>query len=179
MKSNQQIDPVVDVQAGTVTIAIADGLPPIVFEASKCAPSIMARAALVGMAQVRLIDAAAIGMTDKKTGAIIPAEQRLAMKRERIQALVDHYHTGTEEWSRVREASGVRGGFLFEALCEMYEGKQTPEQVRAFLDGLTDKEQAALREDDEVVPVIARIKAKRNEGQPKLDTKGILGKLGG
>ena len=50
--------------------------------------------------------------------------------------------------------------------------------VRAFLDGLSDKEQAALREDDSVAPIIAEIKAEKAADKPKMDTKSILAKLG-
>lgn len=177
MKSNQQIEPKIADDFLSVSFALADGQPDIVLDMTKLHPDIIRRAACVGMAQVRIVDAAAIPMQDKD-GNIIPKEKRLEMKRDRMQTLVDHYMTGTSEWSRVAKGGIVSdGGLLFEALCTIYADVRTKDEVRAFLDGLSEKEQAALREDDTVRPVIDQIKAKRNEGKPKADTKALLAGL--
>lgn len=114
----------------------------------------------------RISDAAAMSRNPADGSPASPEAKLVAMTR-----LVEHYESGTPDWSRVREA-GPKGGFLFEALCEMYPGK-TPEDIRAFLDGLSDKEQAALRDDDQVEPIIKRIKAVRATG-PTPDTKALL-----
>jgi hypothetical protein len=54
-------------------------------------------------------------------------------------------------WNKPREAGdGAAGGLLFKALCRVKADK-TPAEVRAYLDGRTKEEQAALRK----VPVIA------------------------
>lgn len=138
-------------------------------EFNRVSPEVMAHAAYHGMVQ-RISDAAAISRDPTNGAAATPREKAEAMVK-----LVDHYHSGTAEWSRVREA-GPKGGFLFEALCRMYADK-TPEAIRTWLDGLDDKQQAALREDDAVAPVIATIKAERNADKPKVDTKAILAGL--
>lgn len=127
-------------------------------------------AAIHGMIQ-RISDAAAISR-DPKTGRPATPEEKL----EAMRRLVEHYESGAAEWSRVRESAGPRGGFLFEALCRMYPAKP-PADIRAYLDGLSDKQQSALREDDAVGPVISAIKAERNAGQPKPDTKAMLAGL--
>lgn len=175
MKSNQMVEPTIAEDFSSVSFVVR-GKDTLTLDMGKLHADILKRAACVGMAQVRIVDAAAIARADK-SGKVRTAAEMVDLKWERMAALIAHYETGTAEWSRIREASGVAGGFLFEALCEMYEGKQTPAQVREFLDGLSNAEQAALREDDEVEPIIARIKAKRNEGKPVVDTKSILGKL--
>lgn len=121
----------------------------------------------------RFVDAAAISR-DPKTGESASPSDKL----EAIMALVEHYESGTEKWSRVSEA-GPKGGLLFDALCVMYGHMKAPSEIRAWLDGLTDKEQAALREDDEVTAQISAIKRERAEksGDPKVDTKGLLAGL--
>lgn len=177
MKTNQMVEPTIAEDFSSVSFAVR-GLATLTLDMGKLHGDIVRRAACVGMAQVRIVDAAAVSRTDKN-GKLRTADEMIALKHERMSALIAHYETGTAEWSRVREASGARGGYLFEALCEMYEGKQTPEQVREFLDALSDKEQAALRDDDTVAPVIAKIKKARSEGQPKVDTGSLLGKLAG
>lgn len=174
MKSNQQVGVVIADDFKTVTFKVI-GHADIVLEMDKLSEAVKLRAACVGMAQVRIVDAAAIGMTDK-AGAIIPAAERIATKHSRMAELVAHYMTGTVEWSRVKASAGPSGGYLFEALCEMFPAK-TPVDIRAYLDGLSDKQQAALREDDTVSPIIAKIKVAKSAGQPKLDTKALLGGL--
>lgn len=126
-------------------------------------------AAIHGMIQ-RISDAAAISR-NPETGAAASPEAKL----EAMQKLVAHYESGTAEWTRVREA-GPKGGLLFEALVRM---GNSAEEVREFLDGLSDKEQAALREDSDVAPIIAQIKAEKAKADtgPKPDTKAMLASL--
>src|SRR3954463_5945761 len=111
----------------------------------------------------RLVDTAAMSK-DTKTG--LPATP--AEKVEAIKALIAHYESGTEKWSRVAEG-GPKGGFLYEALCKVYGHKKAPSEIRAWLDGLDDKQQAALREDDTIAPVIAEIKAAKAKAKPEAE----------
>lgn len=171
------VEPTIAEDFSSVSFEVAT-MPTLTLDMGKLHADIVRRAACVGMAQVRIVDAAAVSRT-KKDGTLRTKEEMIAVKHARMADLIAHYETGTAEWSRVAASSGPAGGYLFEALCEMYAGKQEPKQIREFLDGLSGKEQAALREDDEVAPIIARVKAKKAEGQPKVDTKGILGKLQG
>lgn len=140
-----------------------------ILEFNRCSDAIMTHAAYHGLVQ-RISDAAAISRDPTNGAAATPREKAEAMVK-----LIDHYHSGTAEWSRVREA-GPKGGFLFEALCRLYADK-TPEAIRTWLNGLDDKQQAALREDETVAPVIAAIKAKRNADKPTVDTKSLLAAL--
>lgn len=146
MKSNQQVAPIIAEDFGSVSFEVS-GYETLVLHMDKLHPDIVRRAACVGFAQVRIVDAAAVSMTDKD-GNIVPADVRLAKKHANMAALIAHYETGTAEWSRIKTA-GAKGGFLFEALCKLYPEKGA-DAIRTWLDGLDDKQQAALREDDVV-----------------------------
>lgn len=126
-----------------------------------------------GMKQ-RIADAAALSR-DVKTGKpATPAEKFAAMQR-----VMAYYASGASKWARTVEA-GPKGGFLFEALCSLYGHMRAPSEIRAWLDNLSDKDQAALREDDQVAPVIARIKAEKAAKVPeaeRVNTKSLLGSL--
>lgn len=142
----------------------------IEFDMRTVHPAMIEQAARHGFKQ-RISDGAAMAR-DQKTG--LPATE--AEKFDAMQRLADHYQSGAEQWGLVA-TQGARGGFLFEALRELYP-EHTPEQVREYLDGLSRKEQDALREDESVEPIIARMKRERMADQPKVDTKALLAKLG-
>ena len=177
MRVNQQVQPVIAEDFSRVTFVVNDGGEALTLDMGKLHPDIIRRAACVGMAQVRIVDAAAVSRATKD-GRVKSADEMMAEKRENMAALIAHYETGTAEWSRVQEG-GPRGGLLFEALCEVYGHQKAPSDIRAWLDGLTDKEQAALREDDTIAPVIARIKAAKPKAASGVDTKGLLAGLKG
>ncbi len=134
LKENQHVMPVVDIAAGTVTFKIK-GHADEVLEWSKLHPDVQKRSGLVGMAQVRIVDAAAIGMT-AKDGSIIPEAERIAKKAERIKTLIAHYHTGTAEWSRVSEGGGGKS-LTVEAIA-LVKG-MTYEQAEAEVEIIADK----------------------------------------
>ena len=140
------------------------------FDTTKVHVDVAVRAAQHGFIQ-RISDAAAISR-DPETGRPATAEEKMA----KMAALIAHYETGTAEWSRV-QAGGPKGGLLFDALCRLYGHQKAPSDIRTWLDGLSDKEQAALREDATIAPVIAAIKAERAKDQPKMDTASLLADL--
>lgn len=167
MKANSIIG--TEVLPGGIIRFVVKDAGELTLDLSRVHPDNMQHAAIHGFIQ-RISDGAAIGR-DPKTGRPATPEEKL----EAMARLVEHYESGTAEWSRV-QAAGPRGGLLFEALVRMYPDKDAA-TIRAYLDGLTDKQQAALREDDEVAPVIAAIKAERAKDAPKMDTKGLLAGL--
>lgn len=63
-------------------------------------------------------------------------------------------------WNKAREAGegGGAGGLLFKALCRVKADK-TPAEVRAYLDGRTKEEQAALRKVPAIAAAIEEIRA--------------------
>jgi hypothetical protein len=179
MKENQHVQPVVDVEAGTVTFRTR-GHPDIVLHAAKLHPDVMRRAALVGMAQVRIVDAAAVGMTDDD-GNIIPEAGRIALKHERMAALVEHYETGTAEWSRVGQGGGGRS-ITVEAIARVrgitYDAAkaETDGFAAKKFNGDTKKALAFLRDGKRVQDAIAAIRAERTKA-PKVDADSALDEL--
>lgn len=159
----------VKMDGGLILINVL-GAGSLTFNPLKAHHAVRDYAAFHGFKQ-RFVDAAAMSR-DTETGAPASPQE----KYEAIEALVEHYESGTDKWSRVAEA-GPKGGYLFEALCRVYGHKKAPSEIREWLNGLTDKQQAALREDDEIEPVIRAIKAEKRKDQPAVDTKGLLAGL--
>lgn len=64
------------------------------------------------------------------------------------------------QWNKTREAGdgAGAGGLLFKALCKVKADK-TPAEVRAYLEGRTKEEQAALRKVPAIAAAIEEIKA--------------------
>lgn len=180
MKDNQHVKPVIDVAAGTVTFAVK-GHDDLVLHMDKLHPDIVKRAALVGMAQVRIVDAAAVGMTDDE-GNIIPEDDRIALKHSRMAALVEHYETGTAEWSRVGTGGGGRS-ITVEALARVvfagdYERAESAvaDYAAKKFDGDTKKALAHFREGKRVMDAMAAIRAERT-GPAKVDADAALDEL--
>ena len=53
------------------------------------------------------------------------------------------------------------GGLLFAALCRMYAGRKTEEELRDWLGTKDKKAQAALRKNPKIADLIETIKAER------------------
>lgn len=182
LKDNQQIAPEIAADGSRVTFHVR-GMEPLTLDMAKLHPDILARAAAVGMAQVRIIDAAAVGRTDAD-GMIIPQADLLAEKRRRMAALIEHYESGTAEWSRRREggAGGAIAGITLRAVAEV-QGV-TPEVMRVRIDELAEKRgieaKALLRKlatSTAVAAKIAEMKAAAAKGGADVDS--LLGELAG
>ena len=102
----------------------------------------------------RLCDRAAKGR-DSKTGQ--PASPQL--KYNAIEELLKHYESGEVAWKM--SGGAAEGGMLFEALCEMYEGRKTEEQVRKFLDSRSESQVKDLRKIPELMTIINRLRIER------------------
>lgn len=123
----------------------------------------------------RVSDAAALsreivnGVEQKAT----PANKLAAMEE-----LVQHYASGTEEWSRKR-VGGVRVStdekLLLDALVRMYPTK-TREALQSWLKARTEVERQGLMAEERVKATIDQI---RTERAPKgVDASALLGELG-
>lgn len=166
MKTNQHVKPIINVDAGTVVFNVK-GHGDITLDIAKLHPDIVRRAALAGMAQVRIVDAAAIGMEDDD-GNIIPEADRIAMKHAAMLELVEHYHTGTSEWSRKSSGGGVGArSITIEALaktmsCDYDTAKaQVVKRAEAAFGGDTKKALAKLRESATIQKAILALRAER------------------
>lgn len=159
MKENQIIKPVIDLARNEVSFEF-QSLPTLTLHMDKVHPDNVARAALTGMAQVRIVDAAAVSATDK-AGNIVPAKDRTAEKHRRMKALIDFYESGTREWARTREAAvAPLDTILLAALVELYPAKDEPE-IRVWLSGLKPNEQKALALSEKVKSTYDRIQKSR------------------
>jgi len=111
-------------------------------------------ATLHGLKQ-KLGDAAAISR-NPDTGRSASLDDKIAAVRE----VFDRITAPDGTWNKVREGGdgSGNGGLLFRALCNIYAGKRTPEQITAFLTGKSDAEKAALRKTAQVAAEIERIR---------------------
>lgn len=130
------------------------------------------RATVHGFIQ-RISDAAALSRNPANGQPASPADKLAAMEE-----VVQHYASGTEEWTRKR-AGGVRvstdARLLLDALVRMYPTK-TREHLQGWLKARTETEQASLMAEERVKATIDQI---RSERAPKdVDAGALLGELG-
>lgn len=124
----------------------------LAIHATDLSPTIVAQAIIHGLKQ-KLVDAAAISR-NPETGRAASVQD----KYDAVKEVYDRLLSG--EWNKRREGgSGGSGGLLFRALCRMYDGKKTPDDIRAFLEAKTDAEKAALRKNPKVAAIIEEIRA--------------------
>lgn len=132
--------------------------------------AITTQAIMHGLKQ-KLVDAAALSRN--------PDTGRSATIADKKAAVMEVYHRLMEgHWNKPREGAGaVRGGLLLAALCRMQPGKAQAD-VKAWLDGKTDDERAALRKNPKVAAIIAEIQSERAKTDG-IDTDDLLGELMG
>ena len=124
----------------------------LILRATDLSPAIVAQAIVHGLKQ-KLVDAAAISR-NTETGRSASVQD----KCDAVKEVYDRLLAG--EWNKRREGgAGGSGGLLFRALCRMYDGKKTPDDIRVFLEGKTDAEKAALRKNSKVAAIIEEIRA--------------------
>ena len=178
MKDNQQIKPVISDDLSTVTFEVR-GKAPLVLEMGKLHPDILRRAACVGMAQVRIIDAAAVSRDDGAGGVRSP-EEMLTLKYERMEALVAHYMTGTGEWNRARAGGGAKdtSGITLQAMRRVWPDRDPEALISATMAKRSIERKAALAlfaGTKEIIAAIAAIKAERSS----VDADSLLDDIAG
>lgn len=121
---------------------------------STLGPDIREQAMFHGLKQ-KLVDAAAISR-DPETGRSATVED----KYRAVATVYERLLAG--QWNATRgEGNGTgSGGLLFAALMRLYPAKGA-DALREYLGGLTPAQQAALRKNPKVAPVIEEIKAER------------------
>lgn len=164
---------------GNVIVYSVLGVGDLRLDTSKMHPDNLAHAAMHGMEQ-RIRDAAAIPR-DKDTGAsATPQDKYDAMKR-----LVDHYESGTAEWT-IKRAEGAGTGsrsITIEAIARVKEcDYETAESMvdRFAMSKFAGDRKPALRElakTPSVQSAIAAIRAERMP-KPKADGDALLNELG-
>lgn len=150
-----------------LTLTFADG-DQLILSPSMVAGEIQMHAMMHGFKQ-KLVDAAAIARNTDTGKAATLADKKAAVGEVYARLLAG-------EWNKVREGGGNVGGLLLAALVRLYPGKPA-DDLKAWLDGKTDAEKAALRVSPKVAPIIAEIKAERVKDMP--DTGDMLAELEG
>jgi len=136
---------------------------------------------LVGLSQHILIRLALQGLRKKVgDGAALSCDTvtgKSASIQDKFNAM-DRIYMGLCEgnWGVIRDGGTAepKGGYLFNALCELYAGKKTSEEIKTFLSGKDKKAQAALREKAKVKVIIDRMKS---EIAKDIDTVSLLEEL--
>ena len=134
--------------------------------ASQLTSNVMEYAIFHGLKQ-KLVDAAAISR-NPETGRAASVEDKF----QAVKAVFDRLLSG--QWNATREGGGNAGGLLFQALCRMYQGRKTPDQLREFLADKSDAEKTALRKNPRVAQIIEDIRAEQGKAAD-IDTDELLG----
>lgn len=166
-KSNSVITHSVSEDGTVITFHVKDA-GDVVFDTTLAAASIIQQAAVHGLIQ-RVSDRAAIGR-DPETGASASPEEKM----EAMQSLVEHYESGSTEWSLV-QSGGPKGGMLFKALVELYPAK-TGDEIKVWLAGIDRKSQDAMRQSAAIAAKITEIKS-RKKAVTTVDTDALLATL--
>ena len=93
-----------------------------------------------------------------------------------VDELIDRLYNG--EWGVKREANGMAGtSMLLKALVE-HTGK-TVDAIKQFLNGKSQAEKVALRNNPKIKPIVERIEAEKASKKANVDTDAMLGELEG
>lgn len=184
MKGNQHVKPIIDVEKNEVRFVIADGGAELVLHMDLCAEVVRKRAALAGMAQVRIVDAAAVELQDDE-GNVIPAEDRIATKRERMARLIAHYETGTTDWTLRQAGGGSARSLTVDAIARVkacsYEAADAYVTEYAARNYEGDRKEclAFLRDGKRIAEAMDAIRAERNAKRAhKVDADAALEEMG-
>lgn len=122
----------------------------------------------------KLVDAAAIPC-NPDTGRPATAEEKYAA----VKRVYDRLMSGS--WNMAAGEGGTgSGGLLYRALCKLYDGKKTPAEIRTYVEGLDKKQQAALRDNPKIKPIIDELREKDDAaGASGIDSDELLAGLDG
>jgi len=164
-KRNAVITAAIDGQTLTLTFANGETLT---LRADTLTSDVQQYAMMHGLKQ-KLVDAAAISRNPETGRPASPDDKFHAVK-----AVYDRLLAG--QWNAAREGGGNAGGLLLQALCRMYAGRKTVDELKAFLADKTDAEKTALRKNPRVASVIEEIRAEQGKAA-NVDTDELLGEL--
>ena len=153
--------------SAALTLKFSNGKE-IVITTNSLGNGLLYMAAVHGLKQ-KLVDAAAISR-NPETGRAATVED----KYQAVEAVYNRLLSG--QWKATREGGGNTGGLLLQALCRMYAGRKTAEDIKAFLAEKSDAEKAALRKNPRVAQIIEDIRAEQGKAAD-IDTDELLGEL--
>ena len=148
-----------------VTFTTADGLKTSL-DAMSLTAELRDAAMMHGLKQ-KLGDAAAISRNPDTGRSATTADKLAAIEEVRERLLSGAWNKG-----RAAGEGAGPGGLLFKALCRVKADK-TPAEVKAYLDGRTKEEQAALRKVPAIASAIQAIKAE-NAKDDGIDGEALL-----
>lgn len=158
---------------GTMIRWQVKGAGTLALDLSKCSEKVRERAAVHGMVQ-RVSDAAAMARNSKTGASASPQE-----KFEAMQRLVEHYQSGTEEWSPQRsggEGSKGRGVDRDKELLAMALGIHAVDKPAAviaeFVKGLRKEQVAALLVSEQLKEAVAMAREEM-EKEAKAQSAGV------
>lgn len=160
--------------AGTeLTLDFANGQK-LAIDARTLTDDIRTQALMHGLKQ-KLVDAAAISR-NPDTGKAATVDDKYKAVREVYDRLLGG------EWNKNREGGTVAGGYLYRALVRLYDGKKTPEVLKAYLEKRTDAEKAELRKNPKVAELIEALKQedaarKAKDGAEGEEKRDLLAEL--
>ena len=164
-KRNATISATID--GTTLTLTFANG-ETLIMRGNALNSDVQQYAMMHGLKQ-KLVDAAAISR-NPETGRAATVED----KYQAVKAVYDRLLGG--QWNAAREGGGNAGGLLAQALCRMYAGRKTAEDIKAFLAEKSDAEKTALRKNPRVAQIIEDIRAEQGKAA-NIDTDELLGEL--
>lgn len=164
-KRNTAISAMID--NNTLTLTFANG-ETLIMRGNALNSDVQQYAMMHGLKQ-KLVDAAAISR-NPETGRAASIEDKF----QAVKTVFDRLLAG--QWNATREGGGATGGLLLQALCRMYAGRKTADELKAFLADKTDAEKTALRKNPRVAQIIEDIRAEQGKAA-NIDTDELLGEL--
>ena len=152
---------------GGLALQFANG-EMLALTATQLTNNILEHAVWHGLKQ-KLVDAAAISR-NPETGRAASVDD----KYQAVKIVYDRLLAGS--WNATREGGGATGGLLLQALCRMYAGRKTAEELKAFLADKSDAEKTALRKNPRVAAIIEEIRAEQGK-TASIDTDELLEEL--
>ena len=164
-KRNATITATID--GDTLTLTFANG-ETLTMRGDALNSDVQQYAMMHGLKQ-KLVDAAAISR-NPETGRAASVEDKF----QAVKTVYDRLLAG--QWNAPREGGGATGGLLLQALCRMYAGRKTADELKAFLAEKTDAEKTALRKNPRVAAIIEDIRAEQGKAA-NIDTDELLDEL--
>lgn len=168
MKDNQSIKYTIAADFKSIRFERRGGVQRT-FDLTRVHADNLARAVAVGFAQVRIIDAAAVGRADKE-GRLIPEAERLQMKWDRMCRLIEHYESGSPEWN-LRQTQAPKATKLDDIRLAL-KRLGVPEEK---IDGLDDAKLKELARGKRVAETLLEIERERLTVRE--DADGLLDEL--
>lgn len=158
--------------AGILMLAFANGRE-LSVDPLQLSESIRTAATLHGLKQ-KLVDAAAISR-NTETGRPATIDDKF----NAVKVVFDRITLADGTWNAIREGgAGAVGGLLLRALCKMYEGKKTKDQLVEYLSTKTPEQKTALRKNPKIAAIIDELR-EASEKESDVDSEELLSELEG